>query len=249
LEMTVSPDGHILLDAQSRGGGFLNDYQIAANIVAPSGETQSVILNQIAPGRYSGDFSPDEQGVYLFNLSGKQDGDALVFSQTTGWALSYSPEYQRLDSNPDLLTRLVALTNGKIASSDPGDVFTHDLKSTRGSRPIWPWLLLIAALLLPFDIAVRRLIITKQDLAKIREWIVSRVKIQSTAQEPIQADPRMQALRKAKERTIREPVQIEPSTMIEKEETLIPPIQSAPKQEENKSTTSALLERKRNSRK
>jgi Mg-chelatase subunit ChlD len=249
LEMTVTPQGHILLDAQSRGGGFLNDYQIAANIIAPDGETQSVILNQIAPGRYAGDFSPDEQGVYLFNLSGKQDGDSLVFSQTTGWALSYSPEYQRLESNPDLLMRLVALTNGKVASADPADIFTHDLKSTRGSRPIWPWLLLLAALLLPFDIAVRRLIITKQDLAKIREWITSRVKIQPTTQEPVQADPRMQALRKAKERTVREPVNIEPETIIQKEEVPAPQPAPAPTSEEAKSTTSALLERKRNSRK
>jgi Mg-chelatase subunit ChlD len=249
LEMTVSPDGHILLDAQSRGGGFLNDYQIAANIIAPSGETQSVILNQIAPGRYSGDFSPDEQGVYLFNLSGKQDGDALVFSQTTGWALSYSPEYQRLDSNPDLLMRLVALTNGKVASADPADVFTHDLKATRGSRPIWPWLLLIAALLLPFDIAVRRLIITKQDLTKIREWLTSRMRPE-TVTTPVQADPRMQALRKAKERTVREPAQVKPAVITKKEETPTPqPLPTSKTEEETKSTTSVLLERKRNSRK
>lgn len=249
LQMTVTPDGHILLDAQSRGGQFMNDYQITANIIAPNGEAQSVILNQIAPGRYAGDFSPDEQGVYLFNLSGKQDENSLTFSQTTGWALSYSPEYQRLDSDPDLLMRLVALTNGKVASADPADVFTHDLKSTRGSRPIWPWLLLLAALLLPFDIAVRRLIITKQDLAKFREWITSRVRTESVQEAPIQDDPRMRALRKAKERTVREPVQIEPTVMIEKEET--PPVPPIPevKTEETKSTTSALLERKRNSRK
>jgi uncharacterized membrane protein len=250
LQMTVSPDGHILLDAQSRGGQFMNDYQITTNIVSPNGQTQSVILNQIAPGRYAGDFSPDEQGVYLFNLSGTQDEDSLAFSQTTGWALSYSPEYQRLDSDPDLLMRLVALTNGKVASADPADVFTHDLKSTRGSRPIWPWLLLLAALLLPFDIAVRRLIITKQDIAKIREWITTRVKIEQTTDTPVQADPRMQALRKAKERTVRESVQVEPTVMIEREET--PPVSPAPEvktEAEAKSTTSALLERKRNSRK
>jgi Mg-chelatase subunit ChlD len=251
LQMTVSPDGHILLDAQSRGGQFMNDYQITANIIAPNGEAQSVILNQIAPGRYAGDFSPDEQGVYLFNLSGTQDEDSLAFSQTTGWALSYSPEYQRLDSDPDLLMRLVTLTNGKVASADPADVFTHDLKSTRGSRPIWPWLLLLAALLLPFDIAVRRLIITKQDLVKIREWITSRVKTEQTAQAPVQADPRMQALRKAKERTVREPISHETSMIIEKEE--MSPTSHArevkTEEEETKSTTSALLERKRNSRK
>jgi hypothetical protein len=251
LEMTVSPDGHIVLDAQSRGGGFLNDYQITANIIAPNGNAQSVILNQIAPGRYAGNFSPNEQGVYLFNLSGKQEENSLAFSQTTGWALSYSPEYQHLDSDPDLLMRLVALTNGKVASADPADVFTHDLKATRGSRPIWPWLLLLAALLLPFDIAVRRLIITKQDLVKIRERITSRVRTQQPEQAPIQADPRMQALRKAKERTVREPVIIEPETIVEEK----PATQAAPAQtglgsnEEVKSTTSALLERKRNSRK
>lgn len=249
LQMTVSPDGHILLDAQSRGGQFMNDYQITANIIAPNGEAQSVILNQIAPGRYAGDFSPDEQGVYLFNLSGTQDEDSLAFSQTTGWALSYSPEYQRLDSDPDLLMRLVALTNGKVASADPADVFTHDLKSTRGSRPIWPWLLLLAALLLPFDIAVRRLIITKQDLAKIREWITSRVRTESVPT-PVQVDPRMQALRKAKERTAREPIKVEHAMMVEKEEIPTPQPASAPKtEEETKSTTSALLERKRNSKK
>lgn len=251
LQMNVTPDGHIVLDAQSRGGSFLNDYQISANIIAPNGEAQSVILNQIAPGRYAGDIVPNEQGVYLFNLSGKQDGNSPAFSETTGWALSYSPEYQRLDSNPDLLVRLAALANGKVASADPADIFTHDLKSTRGSRPIWPWLLLLAALLLPFDIAVRRLIITKQDFAKVREWITSRVRVEKKITEPVQADPRMQALRKAKERTVREQVIVESEPILEeKEASPQQSIQSAPKLEEReKSTTSALLERKKNLRK
>jgi Mg-chelatase subunit ChlD len=253
LELTVSPDGQIQLDAQSRSGAFLNDYQISANIVAPNGEAQSVILNQIAPGRYAGNFTPTEQGVYLFNLTGKQDGDSLAFSETTGWALSYSPEYQRLDSNPDLLLRLAALTEGKVASANPADIFTHDLKSARASRPIWPWLLLLAALLLPFDIAVRRLIITKQDIAKLREWIASRVGVQQTPV-PVQADPRMQALRKAKERTAREPVSIESVASIEEEKPVPPSAQPivAPEskpEEKAKSTTSALLEKKRSSRK
>lgn len=248
LQMNVTPDGHIVLDAQSRSGSFLNDYQISVNIIAPNGETESVILNQIAPGRYAGDFAPNEQGVYLFNLSGTQDGNSPAFSETTGWALSYSPEYQRLDSNPDLLVRLAASANGKVASTDPTDIFTHDLKSTRGSRPIWPWLLLLAALLLPFDIAVRRLIITKQDFAKVQEWFTSRLRVETQTAEPVQADLRMQALRKAKERTAREQVSIETEVIME--EKPVSPQQPVTKvDEQTKSTTSALLERKRNSRK
>jgi Mg-chelatase subunit ChlD len=247
LQMNVSPDGHIVLDAQSRSGQFLNDYQISANIIAPNGETQSVVLSQIAPGRYAGDFAPGQQGIYLFNLSGKQDGNSSSFSETTGWALSYSPEYQRLDSNPDLLVRLAAFANGKVASANPADIFTHDLKSTRASRPIWPWLLLLATLLLPFDIAVRRLIITKQDVSKVREWMASRVRIERQTAEPVQADPRMQALRKAKERTVRESTNVESEIVIEENQ---PSAESSIKPEENtKSTTSTLLERKRNSRK
>jgi hypothetical protein len=147
-----------------------------------------------------------------------------------------------------LLVRLAALSNGKVATANPVDIFTHDLKSTRGSRPIWPWLLLLAALLLPFDIAVRRLIITKQDFAKVQEWITSRIKIQPKIEAPVQADPRMQALRKAKERTVREQVNIEPEVIVE-EKTVSPPQPVTKVDEQTKSTTSALLERKRNSRK
>jgi Mg-chelatase subunit ChlD len=251
LQMSVSADGHIVLDAQSRGGQFLNDYQISANIIAPNGETQSVVLNQIAPGRYAADFAPSQQGIYLFNLSGKQDGNSAAFSETTGWALSYSPEYQRLDSNPDLLVRLAALSNGKVASANPADIFTHDLKSTRGSRPVWPWLLLLAAVLLPFDIAVRRLIVTKQDVSKLREWITSRVRAERQTTTPVQTDPRMQALHKAKQRTVREPVNVESEVIMEEKPTSSQPsAESFTKvEEQTKSTTSALLERKRNSRK
>ncbi|MCC7119805.1 MAG: VWA domain-containing protein [Anaerolineales bacterium] len=254
IELNVSPNGEIQLDAQSRSGQFLNEYQITANIVAPNGEAQTVILNQTAPGRYAGNFSPNEQGVYLFNLSGKQDEKSLAFSETTGWALSYSPEYQRLDSNPDLLIRLAALSNGKVASANPADVFAHDLKSTRASRPVWQWLVLLAALLLPLDIAIRRLIITKQDIAKVREWALSKFNLQPAQKpQPLPADSRLQALKKAKDRTAREPVSAEVSLIIEEEEeeeeAPAQPVKAEPKPDENKSTTSALLERKRNAKK
>ena len=172
LQMTIEPKGEkasITLDARDRTGDFLNAYQIEANIVSPNGEAQSVTFTQTAPGRYESEFIPKEQGVYLIHFSGKTDagGESASFAETTGWALSYSPEYQRIDPNPDLLLRLSALANGQVASPLPADVFTHDLKATRASQPIAPWLLLIAALLLPFDIAVRRLIITKHDLILI----------------------------------------------------------------------------------
>jgi Ca-activated chloride channel family protein len=260
LQMTIEPNSEkasITVDARDRTGDFLNAYQIEANIVSPNGEAQSVTLTQTAPGRYESEFIPKEQGVYLIHFSGKTDagGESASFAETTGWALSYSPEYQRIDPNPDLLLRLSALANGQVASPLPADVFTHDLKATRASQPIAPWLLLIATLLLPFDIAVRRLIITKHDLVLLREWIVQRLPVrQSSQSQPAQANPQMEALFNAKSR-VREnkstqseveapPIETEPTPGPKKEAEDV-----GPKPEQSVSTTSALLARKKNIRK
>jgi Ca-activated chloride channel family protein len=268
LQMAIESQGEnfrITLDARNRTGEFLNAYQIKANIVAPNGEAQSVTFTQIAPGRYESTFTPKEQGIYLIRFSGKTDagGETASFAKTTGWALSYSLEYQRIDSNPDLLLRLSALAGGQVASPLPADVFTHDLKATHASHPIAPLFLLIAALLLPFDIAARRLIITTQDLLRMREWLAQLLFTSKAKQtRPTQINPRMEALFNAKSRVhesapasvqskVKAPAQEVP---VETEPTLSPEkdaqeTRSAPRPEQNPSTTSALLARKKNIRK
>ena len=192
----------LILDARNPNGDFVNGYQVEANIIAPNGESQSVTLKQVAPGRYETEFAPIEQGVYLIHFSGNSADATDSFTETTGWTLSYSPEYKRLDSDPDLLLRLATISGGKLASSNPADVFTHDLQATHASRPIWPWLLLLSAFLLPFDIASRRLIITRQDLLRLREWTLVRLNLRRAATPPVAhaPTPRMQALFKAKDR-------------------------------------------------
>jgi Mg-chelatase subunit ChlD len=225
LQMSVKPEAgrmQLTLEANDPRGEFLNGYQVQANIVSPGGEAQSVTLKQIAPGRYETSFDPKEQGVYLIHFSG-QPGDGQArdsFVETIGWTLSYSPEYKYLDSDPDLLLRLVAMSGGKVGTSDPADIFTHDLKATRASRPVWPWLVLLAAILLPFDIASRRLIITRQDIAHLREWIEKKVRIQSTApqaeQPAPQSAPHLQALFKAKERAREDTHSVKPLPSVDR---------------------------------
>ncbi|MBN2117974.1 MAG: VWA domain-containing protein [Anaerolineales bacterium] len=239
LEMNVRPEGgqmRLTLDANSPEGEFLNGYQVQANIVSPGGEAQSVTLKQIAPGRYETFFDPKEQGVYLIRFSGEA-GDAQPgssFAETIGWALSYSPEYKYLDSNPDLLLRLVTLSGGKIASSDPADVFTHDLEATRASHPVWPWLVLLAALLLPFDIASRRLIVTRQDILHLREWIRQRAGMQKAAvPQAEQSAPHLQALFKAKARAQEDTRSLQPPPSVD---TNVPPPSDQPAQREEPPT-------------
>jgi hypothetical protein len=263
LQMNIDTQGEnasITLDARDRAGGFLNGYQVEASIVAPNGEAQTVTFTQTAPGRYESAFTPTEQGIYLIHFSGTTDSgsESASFAETTGWALSYSPEYQRIESDPDLLLRLSALANGQVASPLPADVFTHDLKATRAIQPIAPLLLLIAALLLPLDIAIRRLIVTKTDLLRLREWVQQKTTLRRAQGEvPAQTSPQMEALFSAKSR-VRDnvpvtrvdssahevPVETDSVSRPEKEARETPS-----KVEESTSTTSALLARKRNIRK
>lgn len=248
LEMSIVPEGEsaqIVLDAFSAGGDFLNGYEIEASIVAPDGEAELVTLTQAAPGRYTAEFTPAGQGVYLIHFAGtSQEGAAL--SETTGWTMTYSPEYRRLQPDLDLLVRLTAITGGEVASANPADIFTHNLSGSRASRPIWGWLILLATLLLPFDIAVRRLILTRQDFIRLREFMRSRLSFGKREIAPQESSPRMDALMQAKVRArenLQTPAKDEESVSLPIEPAAPPVKESPPKPEV--STTSALLERKK----
>ncbi|MCS6992937.1 MAG: VWA domain-containing protein [Anaerolineales bacterium] len=204
LQMDVRQQGEtarLSLEARDIGGAFLNGYQINANVIAPNGNTLTIPLRQSAPGRYEGVFRPEEAGVYLFRFDAHSE--AAAFSETLGWALPYSPEYRAENTNPELLLRLAALTGGGAASASPAEAFRHDLKGARAARPAWPWLVALATLLLPFDIAIRRLVLTRQDWEQIRHTIRTRF-LRSTPQPaPVTVStPSMEALRKAKQRVI-----------------------------------------------
>ena len=270
LEMKVALDdtskqAHLTLDARSRSGGFLNGYQIKANIIGPNGETQAVTLRQIAPGRYEAYFDPKEQGVYLMRFDGQPEngGAGQSFAQTNGWTLSYSPEYRRIESDPDLLLRLATLTGGKLATAKPADVFLHNLKAiSPSSLPLWPWLLLLAALLLPLDVASRRLILTRQDWARFAETLRTRLTRRPKA--PVTQSAQMNSLLQAKER-VREGRKPASKTTVHPQPTPKAPEQSTPANlpdpiqpqekpeasstpQEPASTAASLLARKKNLR-
>jgi Mg-chelatase subunit ChlD len=204
FELSVAMEGEqarLSLDARDRSGDFLNGYQIEANVISPDGAAQAIGLRQVGPGQYEGSFHPGEQGVYLIHLSGQGTSDGEGFSETTGWALSYSPEYRRIGGDLDLLLRLAAISGGKVAGPDPAEVFAHDLTAARASRPIWPWLVISAAVLLPFDVAVRRLILTRRDLVRLWERFLDALRMRPRLPAGTAGTTeRMQALFQAKTR-------------------------------------------------
>jgi hypothetical protein len=163
----------LTVDARNTEGTFLNDLTMEANVVAPDGQVQNVTLQQIAPGRYETQFTPQTDGAYFIRVAGTNATDEEVtIGQTSGWVLGYSPEYKQFEANPGLLESVAAQTGGQDFSILEGEnaaaeaIFNHNLNTEPVSQPIWPWLALLAVLLLPIDIALRRLVITRRDMAR-----------------------------------------------------------------------------------
>jgi uncharacterized membrane protein/cell division septation protein DedD len=186
VEVVVEQRGDealVRVDAVDGDERYLNGLDLSARLVDPELGVSTVPLRQVAPGRYEASFVPNTEGAYFVGVVGnvgavlqeempadlQADAQAESVLQTTGWVLSYSPEYRALEADTELLAHLAALTGGGLLDK-PGDAFDHNLSAERAPTPLWPWLLVAAVVMLPVDIAVRRLVITRRDLERLRAY-------------------------------------------------------------------------------
>lgn len=190
----------LLVDARDDEGTFLNGLDLTASIVTPDFENERVELTQVAPGRYEATFNPDTEGAYLLRVNGSlPDNPDVSVNRTTGWVRSYSTEYLTASTAESILPELAEVTNGQAMDEDVSLVFAHNLESRSASAPIWHWLVLIAMLLLPIDIAVRRLVITRSDWARLRAYLFARE--ESETQPTQRLSSLFDAREKAREKT------------------------------------------------
>ena len=174
LETSVHQEGEtarIVTQALDDDGQFWNNLQLRATVNFPSGSSlgsASLPLEQVAPGRYEASFTPERDGAYLILV--QSDDVALPLQSRSGWTLSYSTEYlppQR--DGRELLSELAASADGKDRSASANSVFEHDLRAEEATQPLRQGLVLAALLLLPLDIALRRLVFTREDWLALRE--------------------------------------------------------------------------------
>jgi hypothetical protein len=133
-------------------------------------------INQTAPGRYEGEFEAGEKGQYMVGLQ-YADREGTPRIHTVGAAIPYSPEYRNLVANSAVLTALAERTGGKVYPNlDPqphdNDLrrhWRHDRTAHTAPQDLWPALVLLAALLLPVDIGVRRLMLGRSEWIAIRD--------------------------------------------------------------------------------
>jgi uncharacterized membrane protein len=139
-------------DAQRPDGGFA---ELVAIVNGPDDFSATLRLQQVSPRRYEARLPLPGQGKYQVIAQGSDDG--RTETATGGFIVSYSAEYLRFRSNPIMLNQIQERTGGQLLNdSSPADDVFGDRLPKSSSRPIFDWLLISLAILLPIDVAVRR---------------------------------------------------------------------------------------------
>jgi len=148
-------------------------YETAVTIVDPDLGQQVVQLEQVAPGVYEAPLGTLKPGAYGLRVLQKRAGVADL-GRTLGLVAPTPAEYRLLGVDESLLSTLRAATGGR-AIETAEEVWTHDLRSTAFATDLWPLLLVLALLLFPIDVAIRRVSISRRELVAARRWSSARL--------------------------------------------------------------------------
>jgi Mg-chelatase subunit ChlD len=191
----------IAVQARSLDGKPRDGLEMQATIVGPGGSPQQVRLAQVAPGEYRASLPSPPQGTYLVQLVGQQDG-RVALQDTVAMVVPYSPEYREAQSNPALLAQLARDTGG-AKLTDPAAAFDHALPSVSRAQEIAFPLLLLVLLLLPLDIAVRRLSLRRSDFGALAAALPGRGRAPAGRPARSPDEERLARMREARERARR----------------------------------------------
>jgi Mg-chelatase subunit ChlD len=180
LQVEITHDngqGLISVEAIDAQGNYRNFLALEAVVISPKGQRQTVRLQQTGAGRYEGRFPMREIGAHFVNVlefaAGRLRGAAAA-----GVSVNYSPEFQAAGPNVNLLQRLVSAGGGRLIDpANPGDnPFLHGRRKTFQPLDLWQWLMRLAIVLFPLDVAVRRVQIDREEWLKAwaaaRRWML-----------------------------------------------------------------------------
>ncbi len=161
----VEPEGdraRIVVEAVAADGALLNGLTLRAAMSGPDGRREEASLSQVAPGRYEAMVEAPDSGAYVIGLTASGSG-GFTAQQTVGFEVGYPPDFAETQTQEAFLQGLAAQTGGRLLA-DPAEAFAPPEVTPRVPIDIWRSLLWVAAVLLPLDVAVRRLVIRREDL-------------------------------------------------------------------------------------
>lgn len=186
--------GVVELESTSGGSG-----RIEARLVGPDGRASTLLLRQVAPGRWRGEFDASQRGAYLVNAGfavETAEGEVRTGSLQSAVSIPYAREFLAIRDNAALLESVAARTGGRVIRLD--DAVGVSLFDRRGieaplaARRIWDLLAILAASLFLVDVAVRRIAFDTKETREAAARALGRV------QEA--GDASVEAWRKARKR-------------------------------------------------
>lgn len=202
-------------------GAPRNFFRTVIRLVSPDLDPAQSVLEQIGPGRYAGTVKAADPGAYLVRVAQtfEDESGTDAASRTLGLVSPAADEFRLLGVDADALAAFATAGRGRqlsLDAEDPGaEVWRHDITASAFPTPVWPWLLLLAIVLVPLDIGVRRVALSGADVTRARACVARRLGIGGRA-EP-EAVPGLAELRAAKARSERRADRATPATAAEPE--------------------------------
>jgi uncharacterized membrane protein len=144
-------------------------YSTTAAVVGPDFEATTVNLAQIAPGVYETSLGEIGPGAYAVRITQSRPGSSPL-GRTVGLVAPTAAEYRQLGANEPFLASLRAATGGTVIATAL-DPWVHDLTATDRFTELWPLLLVLALLLWPLDIALRRMSVGRREFSAAGAWV------------------------------------------------------------------------------
>ena len=157
----------IVITALDEDDAYLNYQTMAGIAIGPDMKKHELRIEQVAPGRYEGEFDSEAAGSYSIAVTpGTGKGPLL-----TGVNVGYSSEYRDRETNQPLLEAIVELPAkggepGKLVEGSGEaheikdmlavDPYRRDLPKAKAIEDIWPWLVMLGSCVFLADVFVRR---------------------------------------------------------------------------------------------
>jgi uncharacterized membrane protein len=151
LEVEAGNDGH-----------FENFLALEGVAVGPGGAETPLAFSQTGPGRYRASFDLQGTGAWSVLVRDQKSGRA----QRLPLVFPYSPEYRDLQNDTVLLERLATLSGGRFNPA-PADIFTPPARAAYNATDAWQSLVWLALLLLPIEVALRRIFLPRRGLRSV----------------------------------------------------------------------------------
>lgn len=136
----------IAVDARDAAGRTVDLAAVTVVMTGTDG-VASHSLDQVAPGTYEANVPVVAPGAYPAAV--RVEGSGQAGAVPAGWVVDYPPELAPAGDGSALLAAVAAAGGGKVLEDDQ-----PQFSVARGERlELWPWLVLLAALLWPLDLA------------------------------------------------------------------------------------------------